>query len=153
MTDQDIYGFYVKSTIPDYYWDVTQSAAPTTYLPHVLSDDALPLFRHPQIDADSQIRLISLLPPDGPVGSEQSNEPIRCTIEVHQLACAPDYEAVSYTWGEMDRHMPVSILGTGTDGNETEETLLATPQLLMTLRRLRLPSTPRLLWIDQLCID
>lgn len=49
--------------------------------------------------------------------------------------------------------MPVSSLGTGTDGIETEEALLATPQLLMTLRRLRLQSSPRLLWIDQLCIN
>ncbi|KAH7150532.1 heterokaryon incompatibility protein-domain-containing protein [Dactylonectria estremocensis] len=149
---QDIYGFYTKSTIPEYF-HVTQSAAPTTYLPHVLPDDALPLFKHPQIGADSQIRFISLLPPEGPSGSEQSKEPIQCRIEVYRLPEAPEYEALSYTWGQMDRHLPVSILGTDINGNETEEALLATPQLLMALRRLRLPSTPRLLWIDQLCID
>ncbi|KAH7134407.1 heterokaryon incompatibility protein-domain-containing protein [Dactylonectria macrodidyma] len=152
MADQDVYGFYTKSTLPEYF-QTTQSAAPTTYLPHVLPDDALPLFRHPRIDADSQIRLISLLPAEGPSSPEQSKEPIECRIEVHRLLEAPEYEALSYTWGQMDRHLPVSILGTDSDSNETEEALLATPQLLMALRRLRLPSTPRLLWIDQLCID
>ncbi|KAH7132706.1 heterokaryon incompatibility protein-domain-containing protein [Dactylonectria macrodidyma] len=152
MADQDLYGVYTKYTIPEYF-QATQSAAPTTYLPTVLSDDAIHLFKHPQIDADSQIRLILLLPAEGPSGPEQSKEPIECKIEVHRLPEAPEYEALSYTWGQMDRHLPVSILGTDADGKEAEKALLATPQLLMALRRLRLPSTPRLLWIDQLCID
>lgn len=84
MASQDIYGFYVRSTIPGYF-QVTESAAATFDLPYVLPDDMLPTFRHPQIDASSHSRLISLLPSDGPGDSRCSKEPIQCTMEVHQL--------------------------------------------------------------------
>jgi hypothetical protein len=122
-------------------------------LPNVLSEDELQPFKHPLIDAGSQIRLVSLLPPERPADRGESREPLQCTIEVHSLAKVPEYEALSYTWGGIHRHMPISVLGKDADGNAIEEALFATPQLLMALRRLRLVSTPRRLWIDQLCID
>lgn len=152
-TGQDIYGFF-KSGPPSEFFFVTKNIDKTPVdLPDVLSEDELPPFKHPRIDADSQIRLVSLLPPERPAGRGDSREPLQCTIEVHLLAEVPEYEALSYAWGGIHRHMPISIRGTDADGKGIEEAVFATPQLLMALRRLRLVSAPRRLWIDQLCID
>ena len=152
-TGQDICGFFFNSGPPRHFQvteDIDQTAVD---LPNVLSDDELQPFKHPSINADSQIRLISLLPPEGQADRGESREPLQCEIEVHSLTDAPEYEALSYTWGGIHRHMPISVLGKDNDGNETEKALFATPQLLMALRRLRLVSASRRFWIDQLCID
>lgn len=150
---QDIYGFF-ESKPPPAHFIVTESIDKTPVdLLNVLSEDELLPFQHPHIDAGSQIRLVSLLPQERLAECGDSREPLQCTIEVHSLTEAPEYEALSYTWGGIHRHMPISVLGKDVDGNEVEKALFATPQLLMALRRLRLVSTPRRLWIDQLCID
>jgi Heterokaryon incompatibility protein (HET) len=80
-------------------------------------------------------------------------EPIQCTIEFHTPSVAAHYEALSYAWGGIRRHMPISIFGKAADGTETEEAIFATPQLIMARRRLRRQSGSRKLWIDQLYID
>jgi hypothetical protein len=152
-TGQDIYGFYESRPPPEHFF-VTENIDKTPVdLPNVLSEDKLPPFKHPCIDPNTQIRLISLLPPERPAGCGDSREPLQCTIEVHSLAKALEYEALSYTWGGIHRHMPISVIREDADKNCVEEALFATPQLLMALRRLRLASNPRRLWIDQLCID
>lgn len=152
-TGQDIYGFFESRAPPEHFF-VTEFIDKTPVdLPNVISEDELPPFKHPCIDADSQIRLISLLPPESPADRGESREPLQCTIEVHSLVEVPEYEALSYTWGGIHRHMPISVLREDPEKNCMEEALFATPQLLMALRRLRLVSNPRRLWIDQLCID
>ncbi|KAH6843434.1 heterokaryon incompatibility protein-domain-containing protein [Chaetomium sp. MPI-CAGE-AT-0009] len=123
--------------------------------PHILSDDELPPFQHSPIDAHGQIRLVSLLPPERDTCPD-SMDPIQCSIASYRLADAPAYEALSYTWGGVHRHLPISVVGRSSAGEEEQDkdemALFATPQLIMALRRLR-GSVSRVLWIDQLCIN
>jgi len=66
---------------------------------------------------------------------------------------AMEYEALSYTWGKIQRHLPISVIWKNELGDQIEEALFATPQLMMALRRLRFAASSRMLWIDQLCIN
>lgn len=87
-----------------------------------------------------QIRLLDLLPTDGDV----DNAPIRCNLRVVRLSDEPQYEAVSYVWGDSAGvKKPIEIAGT---------VMEVTSNLEVALRYLRLPSAARTLWIDQLCI-
>ncbi len=85
-----------------------------------------------------QIRLFVLFP------AEKDDDTIQGETDTVALVEKPQYEAVSYRWG---------------DPNDTEIILLSgqpshvTTVLHAALRRLRLQDKPRLLWIDQLCID
>ncbi|KAJ9668949.1 hypothetical protein H2201_000775 [Coniosporium apollinis] len=146
---QDIYGFYE----PDRTDEVMSVDKDPVRLPHILSDDELEPFTLPRINADCQLRLIELLPPHKAAAVGSSDEPLQCTIHVYSLDEAPEYEALSYMWGSMHRHLPISVMETDELGHETEKALYATPQLMMALRRLRQSSNTRRLWIDQLCIN
>lgn len=147
-TGQDIYGFYE----PRHVGDVSPIEKTPVRLPCVIQEaEALPLDL-PPINADTQIRLITLLPAEDHSEGGKDMDPIQCTLQVCSLTQAPEYEALSYTWGQMLRHLPISVLGSDDDSNRIERSLLATPQLQMALRRLR-RATPRRLWIDQLCIN
>lgn len=81
-----------------------------------------------------------------------SIEPLCCRIHTVTLLESPAYEALSYTWGKIVRHLPISVTIAG-ESVEDEKALFATPQLIMALKRLRFSSGSRFLWIDQLCID
>jgi hypothetical protein len=58
------------------------------------------------------------------------------------------YEALSYTWGTEEATSVIQIYA----GEEIYKVNI-TPSLASALRQLRLPRGPRLLWIDQLCIN
>ena len=58
------------------------------------------------------------------------------------------YEALSYTWGTEKATSVIQIYA----GEEIYKVSI-TPSLASALRQLRLPDGPRLLWIDQLCIN
>ncbi|KAB5528990.1 heterokaryon incompatibility protein-domain-containing protein [Coniochaeta sp. 2T2.1] len=147
LSGGSLYGRFEKRLLPAVIpIDKTRS-----WLPNMINDDELAPFSHPRIDAADQIRLMTLLPPKRNPGPD-SMESLRCTITPHTLATAPPFEALSYTWGGIHRHLPISVVSKGSGGEKTEEALFATPQLLMALRRLR-ATTPRVLWVDQLCID
>ena len=118
-------------------------------LPDCPGKDELEWYKHRPIDASHQIRIIELLPPQKSSARGNSLESIRCKIHCSNLNQDPEYEALSYTWGSMNRYLVISVL----QDEDGEEALFATPQLVMALTRLRLPSKSRLLWIDQLCID
>ncbi|MCJ1432680.1 hypothetical protein MMC27_002037 [Xylographa pallens] len=62
----------------------------------------------------------------------------------YRLYSAPPYEALSYVWGDAAKNGHIKCAG---------KDLPITPNLTAALRRLRLPSVDRLLWIDQLCIN
>lgn len=127
-------------------------------LPRVLGKDELESYEHAAIDASSQVRLLELLRPKKASAERNSLDFLRCKIHCVSLKEAPKYEALSYTWGKIVRHLPISVVRTGDQAEdvveeEDDQVLFATPQLLMALKRLRLPSSSRFLWIDQLCID
>ncbi|EXK40795.1 hypothetical protein FOMG_07536 [Fusarium oxysporum f. sp. melonis 26406] len=147
-TGQDIFGFFE----PRYVDDASSIEKTPARLPRVIREDEAPLLELPPIDANTQIRLITLLPAEDPSEGGKSMDPVQCTLQTCSLASAPEYEALSYTWGQMHRHLPISVLGTDNDSDGIKMSLLATPQLQMALRRLR-RARPRRLWIDQLCIN
>lgn len=86
------------------------------------------------------IRVIKLRPAHRP------EDPLRCTITIVSLgrAVTRPYEALSYVWGEPARQWPLEC-----DGKE----LLVTRNCSDALVHLRRRFTPRMLWIDAICIN
>lgn len=88
-----------------------------------------------------EIRLLALKP-----GS--SDSPLECSLFTTALDVAPDYECLSYTWGDSESHEQ-DVIKVG------RRVVPVTPNLRHALHRLR-PSTgpgERIMWIDALCID
>lgn len=83
------------------------------------------------------IRVLELQP-----GTRQD---VDCTIRTVSLNSGEPYEALSYVWGDSEKTEQIHIAGRGI--------VSVTPGLHDALVRLRHPSRPRTMWIDQLCID
>ena len=97
----------------------------------------LPIVTQP--NADNYIRLVTL-----PPGKKEGE--ISCSIAVHRLSQSPQYEAVSYCWGD-----PVNKSQIRFDG---EEKLLSIPSNLNAfLLCMRAKGPKRTLWMDAVCID
>lgn len=84
------------------------------------------------------IRLLVLLPSAKPSNS------IRCEICCTNLADNPSYEALSYVWGDGSSTRTIWV---------KRERFLATENLEVALRHLRLRHKHRVLWVDALCIN
>lgn len=82
-----------------------------------------------------QIRLLHLLP-----GIDE----VHFTLELINLNNNPDYEAVSYCWGDAADTRTVYC---------EEQPLQITVSLFTALRQLRLPDRCRTLWADAVCIN
>jgi len=89
------------------------------------------------LPSDSSIRLITLQPGN-------FNDPIRCTLEVFQLASVPPYEAISYVWGDPTPRNQIRC---------NERRHLIGDNLYDALRNVRLENEPRIIWVDALCIN
>ncbi|KZL81841.1 hypothetical protein CI238_01793 [Colletotrichum incanum] len=90
-----------------------------------------------------RIRLLRLLP-------GRFHDPLRGELKVVNLASKPDYEALSYTWSDLngDTRKSQSIyIG------ERCDSLAITSNCANALRRLRSPSWSRDLWVDAICIN
>ncbi|KAH7140406.1 heterokaryon incompatibility protein-domain-containing protein [Dactylonectria estremocensis] len=100
------------------------------------------------------VRLLELLQPE-----TTNSELIRCKVHEYSLEKAPEYEAISYTWGVVKtQDFPVIVVtGNTNQGNTLEpvklEAVLITRHLYAALSRLRHPTQSRLLWADQICIN
>ena len=87
----------------------------------------------------TSIRLLTVLPT-----AATDSDRLECHLQVHQsIRDAPPYEAISYAWGSNVRDRP--LVCNGAD-------MKITQSLDVALRRLR-GLGPRVLWIDQICID
>lgn len=84
-----------------------------------------------------EIRLLKLLP-----GS--AIDRISCELEIRRLIDCPNYEAVSYVWGESLDTVEILV-------NDAE--LYITRNLYNALQVFRYKDRPRLLWIDAICIN
>ncbi|KAI1116436.1 heterokaryon incompatibility protein-domain-containing protein [Nemania sp. NC0429] len=96
------------------------------------------LYRTVTADGPDSIRLIHLLP--GALTDE-----LRCTLAGADLSASPHYEALSYVWGQ-----PVfdaTIICNG------DVPFKITSSLHRALVRLRAVDGPRVLWVDQICIN
>lgn len=91
--------------------------------------------------AEGHIGLFELLPPDQTINQDA---PVRGRTHAYRLLGTPQYEAVSYVWGERDVQATIEV-----DGEE----VLVTTNLEAVLKRIRLPDRPRLLWVDQISIN
>lgn len=89
----------------------------------------------------SLIQLLDLLPHNG-----NEDAPIKCETRKVLLEDEPEYEALSYVWGD-PAALGVVLVDVG--GGSVP----VTGNLHCALRRLRLADKTRTLWIDQLCID
>lgn len=85
------------------------------------------------------IRLLILLPGDG----DQAE--IECLLNHISLAENPLYESLSYAWGDQSEEIGKLIL----EGKPFP----ITSNLENALRQLRLPTEPRTLWVDAICIN
>ncbi|KAF2141127.1 uncharacterized protein K452DRAFT_229721, partial [Aplosporella prunicola CBS 121167] len=94
----------------------------------------------PLNELTSDIRLINLLPPSP--GHDTS--PISCTSFAVSLDTWPQYEALSYTWGDANITDTIEV-----DGHAFN----VTANLFSALKQLRTEDKPRTLWIDALSID
>jgi hypothetical protein len=93
---------------------------------------------YPTLDPESrQIRLFTLQP--GTFG-----DPIQGFLSQVSLDDEPDYEALSYVWGDPEVTLPISL-----SGNDFG----VTTNLESALRHLRLENDSRRLWIDAICIN
>ena len=93
---------------------------------------------------DNEIRILSI-PPAAAVGQE--NTRIECDIIVASLNDPTnqiEYETLSYVWGSDAVSVTIFVSG---------QPVEISKPLYNALRRLQLSDRPRLIWIDQLCID
>jgi len=86
----------------------------------------------------NSIRLITLWP------STDEQAQLQCDIDQYDLDSAPVYEALSYTWGSALRSRHLRL------GNGTIEMTMNLSEALCYLRN---PRTPRILWVDAVCIN
>lgn len=72
------------------------------------------------------------------------NDPIHCQLEQVSLSAGHSYEALSYAWGDAKDTSPMILDRTP---------YYITKNLECALRYLRYKESPRVLWIDAICID
>jgi hypothetical protein len=87
------------------------------------------------------IRILSI--PPAPSDIDETG-PFECDIQVVSLGSLPQYETLSYVWGSGVGPVPIVVSG---------HRIEVSRSLNGALRRLQLPDRPRLLWVDQICID
>lgn len=86
-----------------------------------------------------EIRLLTLQPGSG-------DDEIRCTLR-HTFIDErpfPNYETISYVCGRPEEKRPIKLHGSPVN-------ILANSEIV--LRRMRLPASKRVLWLDAVCID
>jgi hypothetical protein len=98
-----------------------------------------------------EFRLLHILPESDPALAaddiKESTTPqsiVRCTVTHASLDRVPDYNALSYTWGDASIKTPIIVDGA---------TFQATANLEAALRHLRQKDEVVTLWVDALCIN
>lgn len=84
------------------------------------------------------IRLLTLVPGEGSI--------LKATMSCADLSSSPTYEALSYVWGTMENCSEHFL--------HIDDTILEiTPNLYRALHALRSRQSPRVLWVDAVCIN
>jgi hypothetical protein len=84
-----------------------------------------------------EIRLLQLRPGN-------TDDTIVCDLTIASLQEAPQYEALSYVWGDQKDTLPIEVCN---------ESFSVTTNLEEVLRQLRLPEDVRVLWVDAISIN
>ncbi|KAH7355494.1 heterokaryon incompatibility protein-domain-containing protein [Pyrenochaeta sp. MPI-SDFR-AT-0127] len=87
--------------------------------------------------SNREIRVLDLL-------QGEKNDEVKCEVRIVDLDRSPEYEALSYVWGNYGERMKIIVSACS---------VFITPNLHAALIRLRYPGKIRTLWIDQLCIE
>lgn len=95
-------------------------------------------YEYTDIISPTTVRLLTLLP--GVQG-----EALEGSLTFADLDDSPDYEAVSYVWGDPTPVEPIILDG--------KRQFLLTSNLSKALRRLRHAENSTVLWADQICVD
>ncbi|KGO57237.1 Heterokaryon incompatibility [Penicillium expansum] len=98
----------------------------------------MPLFDMPLNEDQEEIRLFTILP------DNDRTRPIRGNLHIVSLYDSPDFEALSYTWGNCSEERTIFVNG---------QSFPVTPNLEEALRHLRQSHRARVVWIDAICID
>ncbi|KAI0468437.1 heterokaryon incompatibility protein-domain-containing protein [Xylaria cf. heliscus] len=86
---------------------------------------------------EAEIRLLKILPGKGA-------EPLACELVYTRIANPLEYEALSYCWGSATLEAEVRCDGTR---------ISVSPNLAAALRIFRQETSPRMLWVDAICIN
>jgi hypothetical protein len=103
-----------------------------------------------QIKLEGGTRFAESVPIDPPrirlIRLKRGNEsdPIEIELDIHGLLDAPEYDALSYAWGNPEKTHQIDCNGLIMQVNQNVHTAL---------KRLRAMDNSRALWIDALCID
>ncbi|CAJ0554497.1 Ff.00g130100.m01.CDS01 [Fusarium sp. VM40] len=95
------------------------------------------------LNEDDSFRLISLEP-------GHSDDPLSIRLSNTTLHNTESYEAISYVWGDASKPGSVQILD---DEENTEIRIDVTHNCQAALKNLRRVDSPRVLWIDSICIN
>lgn len=96
--------------------------------------------------AQNEIRLLRLQPGSGSSGIEAS---LFCASSDHH----PEYEALSYAWGDPNITNPISLTFPSHERPNIRVPFDAAVNLEQALRHLRLPDRDRILWVDAISIN
>ncbi|KAI0153247.1 heterokaryon incompatibility protein-domain-containing protein [Xylariaceae sp. FL1272] len=97
------------------------------------------LYKAVTADGPNSIRLISLLP------GAPTDKLLRCQVIGADLSTSPQFEALSYVWGQPVFDATIIC--------NDDIPFKITSSLYYALMRLRDADKPRLLWVDQICIN
>ncbi|GAB1194262.1 hypothetical protein APSETT444_003506 [Aspergillus pseudonomiae] len=96
------------------------------------------LHGYPLDCARRDIRLLTILP------AWKSEAPMRCSLRVASLDTFPEYEAISYVWGDIRERNEILLDG---------QTIPVPRNVRRILQRLRYRMKRRVIWIDFVCIN
>ncbi|KAE8408896.1 heterokaryon incompatibility protein-domain-containing protein [Aspergillus pseudonomiae] len=96
------------------------------------------LHGYPLDCARRDIRLLTILP------AWKSEAPMRCSLRVASLDTFPEYEAISYVWGDIRERNDILLDG---------QTIPVPRNVRRILQRLRFCMKRRVIWIDFVCIN
>ncbi len=75
--------------------------------------------------------------------TEICKDPIECSLEAYEFEGKPQFEAISYKWGDPRGHSVKC----------NDQMLPVNVNLYYALQRFRLSEQPRLLWVDDICVN
>lgn len=103
-----------------------------------LDQVAVPFAHTALKDPDSEIRLVTLLP------NKDFSADIECKVSLGVSQPVPEYEALSYAWGDPNVLLPITL---------NSQVIHITENLERALRWLRSRDQERVLWVDAICIN
>jgi hypothetical protein len=106
-------------------------------LPPFVDENADQPFMYDRMVVPTEIRLLRLYP-------NPFNRVVRCRMEHHTLDQAPDYEAISYNWGDSTKTQKILIDGKWFKVTQNAHDALYNRSFFAMTKRV---------WIDSACID